>query len=309
MQLYTPVLWRIFLQYLCPIHLPCNRYAGVEVSAGEQNSGLGLYATQSLNANDVVVQVPTKLVLSVETPTDYNAVVERDLFTSDPKAYRNLPWWAALSVQLNYYDKVKPTNERAGGISMKPWTESLPRSYDTPLHWSSSSRDELQYRPMVEAVTRQERLWKRQYDDLARASDAFAAKVSYDDFVWGCETARGRAFSGAAFNPIPYESTALLVAAYLGMGLGTVEQAGNGAALMVCGSILKDFVVPKLLKVQKYVVCRFIDMANHVGVGATGNVALEYFADSFSLSCLKGASRGEEVFIRYGPRNNVQLLQ
>ena len=102
-----------------------------------------------------------------------------------------------------------------------------------------------------------------------------------------------------------------LVAVYIGLGLGTVEQAANGAALVVCGSILKDFVIPKLLKAQKYVICPLIDMANHVGVGASGNVAFEYFSDGFSLSVLEPGvpQTGNEVFISYGPRNNDQLLQ
>ena len=45
--------------------------------------------------------------------------------------------------------------------------------------------------------------------------------------------------------------------------------------------------MPKLLKVQKYVICPFIDIANHVGVGAGGNVAFEYFTDGFSLSAVE----------------------
>lgn len=160
----------------------------------------------------------------------------------------------------------------------------------------------------------QKRVWQQQYDELASASSDFASKVSFNDFVWGCETARSRAFSGAysgsAFNPIPYATVTLLVAIYIGLGVGTVEQAANGAALVVCGSILKDFVLPKLLKVQKYVICPLIDMANHVGVGATGNVAFEYFSDGFSLSALEpGVSQGSEMYIQYGPRNNDQLLQ
>lgn len=290
------------------------KYAGAQVSSGDQNSGLGLYATQSLTPNDVVIQVPTKLTLSVESPTDYNLVMEKELFASNPKAYQNTQWWAALSIQLNYYDKVNPINEGAGGVSMKPWMDSLPRAYDTPIHWSESSLEELQYRPMMEAVTLQKRGWKKQYDGLAAASTDFASKISYDDFVWGCETARSRAFSGAysgsAFNPIPYATVAACVAIYLGLGIGDIEQAANGAALVVCGTILKDFVLPKLLKVQKYVICPLIDMANHVGEGATGNVAFEYFSDGFSLSALEpGVSQGSEMFIQYGPRNNDQLLQ
>ncbi len=291
-----------------------RRYAGVRVSSGDQNSGLGLYATQTLTPQSIVVQVPTKLTLSVESPSDYNKIMEQGLFASNPKAYRNSPWWAALSIQLNYFDKVNPINELAGGVNMKPWMESLPRVYDTPFHWSDSSLAELQYRPMVEAVTLQKRLWKNQYDSLVSASPVFGSLITFEDFVWGCETARSRAFSGAysgsAFNPIPYATVAALVAIYLGVGLGTVEQAANGAALVVCGSILKDFVFPKLLKVQKYVICPLIDMANHVGVGASGNVAFEYFADGFSLSVLEpGVPQGSEMYIQYGPRNNDQLLQ
>ena len=290
------------------------RFAGIQVSSGEQNSGLGLYSTQPLTPKSVVIQVPSKIILSVESPSDYNKVMEQDLFASNPKAYRNAPWWAALSIQLNYYDKVNAQNERAGGVSMKPWMESLPRVYDTPIHWSDSALKELQYRPMMEAVTLQKRLWKSQYESLASASSTFGSRVTFDDFVWGCETARSRAFSGAysgsAFNPIPYATVTALVALYIGLGMGTVEQAANGAALVVCGSILKDFVLPKLLKVQKYVICPLIDMANHVGVGASGEVAFEYFSDGFSLSVLEpGVSESSELFIQYGPRNNDQLLQ
>ena len=39
-----------------------------------------------------------------------------------------------------------------------------------------------------------------------------------------------------------------------------------------------DFVFPKLLKSKKYIICPFIDMANHVGMKEDGNVAFEYFA-------------------------------
>lgn len=288
------------------------KYANVRVSSGE--SGLGVYADASIKPNDIVVQVPTKLTLSVETPKDYNAVVESAFFASDPKAYRAAPWWAALSIQLNYYDKVDSINVGAGGVDMAPWLDALPRAYDTPLHWSETSLAELQYRPMVEAVALQRRVWQSQYDALTAASATFAAKVSQEAFMWGCETARSRAFSGAysgsAFNITPYATAAALVVGYLGLGLGTVEQAANGAAVVVCGSILKDFVVPKLLKVQKYVICPFIDMANHVGVGARGNVAFEYFADGFSLSAVDpGVARGSEMCIQYGPRSNDQLLQ
>ena len=258
------------------------KYAGVEVSSGEDNTGLGLYVTQDINANDVLIQVPTNMVIQAESP-DYNTVMEREVFDSNPKVYRNLQWWAALSVQLNYYDKINPI-DKAGGISIQPWLNSLPRVYDTPaFNWAESTLEELQYRPMIEAVALQKRAWKKEFENVRQAaSKDFLSKVSFEDFVWGCETARSRAFSGAysgsAFNPIPYATVTVLVAVYIALGIGSIEQAANGAALVICGSILKDFVVPKLLKIQKYVICPLIDMANHVGTGAAGNVSFEYFA-------------------------------
>lgn len=294
------------------------KFGGVEVTSGmDDNSGLGLFGSQELAPKDVIVEVPTKMLLSVATPQDYNKACE-DLFPVDKKAYRNAPWWAALSVQVNGYDKIDPTNPRAENTSMKPWLDSLPRKFDTPLHWSPSTIDDLQYRAMSEAVSIQKRVWADEYAKLTAASGPtgpFASRVSYEEFVWGCETARSRAFSGAysgsAFNPIPYALTLVLVAAYVGLGLGSTEQAANGAALVFCGTILKDFVFPKLLKVQKYIICPFIDMANHVGTGQRGDVAFEYFTDGFSLSVMDGPTigAGKEVFINYGPRNNDQLLQ
>lgn len=171
--------------------LSLTRYAGIQVSSGNDNSsGLSLYATQALKPSDIVIQVPTKLTLSVESPVDYNTVMEKVLFESNPKAYRNAPWWAALAIQLNYYDKINPINSRARSVSMKAWMDTLPRVYDTPIHWTESFLEELQYGPIIDAVRLQKRLWREQYDALTKASVEFASKISYDDFVWGCETAR-----------------------------------------------------------------------------------------------------------------------
>ena len=85
-------------------------------------------------------------------------------------------------------------------------------------------------------------------------------------------------YGGSAFDPKSYAFILLLVAAYLRLHVGMMEQASNGTGLVFCSSILKDFVFPKLLKSKKYIICPFIDMANHVGMKEDGNVAFEYFA-------------------------------
>jgi hypothetical protein len=74
---------------------------------------------------------------------------------------------------------------------------------------------------------------------------------------------------------------------------------------------LKDFVLPKLNKAQRHIICPVIDMANHVGSSPQGEVAFEYFGDCYSLAIQRDQSvkMNQEVYITYGPRSNDQLLQ
>ena len=286
---------------------------GIGVSAGEVAGGLGLVAINDLKPGDIVVQVPTKMVLSVQSPGEYNRGA-RELF-DDKSAYKDAPWWAQLSVQLNRYDKVN-SKDMDSEIDMKGWLDSLPRKFDTPIHWSDDILAELQYDYLSDSVLTQRRQWAEQYQKIIKGAGPTSPLnvMEYADFVWGAETARSRAFSGSysgsAFNPLPYGLTLFLVSAYVGLNLGPLEQAANGAALVVCASILQDFVFPKLAKTKKYVICPFIDMANHKGTGERGNVAFEYFSDAYSLSVKdRPVPSGSELFISYGPRSNDQLLQ
>ena len=104
--------------------------------------GLGLVTTRDVKPGDVVVTVPTNIVLSVTSPGEYNRGA-RALF-DDKNVYRDAPWWAQLSVQLNLYDKVNSVDLESG-IDMRGWLGSLPRSFDTPIHWSDDTLKELQY--------------------------------------------------------------------------------------------------------------------------------------------------------------------
>ena len=287
------------------------RLGGVDIGQSEAGAGLGLIATQQVPSNSVIVSVPSKVALSVESPgggvDDANVV--RDLL-EDRKAFRDSPWFAQFSIYLFALDKLSFQKQ---GLDMRPWLDSLPRSFDTPIHWSIGQREELQYQFMTDAVARQEDEWKQFYDSLSAAGTVQLSKMTFDDFVWGCECARSRAFSGAyagsAFNPLIYAFTLLLVTVYVGLNLGTLEQAANGAAVVLCASILKDFVVPKLFKKRRYVICPVIDMANHKSVGTTGDVSFEFFGDAYSLATTSNVSNGSEVYISYGNRSNDQLLQ
>lgn len=295
----------------------------VKVQAGDPiiGGGLGLLTTNQVQSNSVILQVPTALTFSVSnSKLEANPKVEQ-YFTNKAKEYINAPWWAKLSVDLFVCDKIDSRRAiETGGdetIDMRPWLDSLPRNFDTPIRWSKETREKLQYQPLVSMVSAQEKFYKTTFEKLQQSIDQSSSmsKWTYDDFLWGADCARSRAFSGAyggtAFDPKPYALTLLLVAGYVGAGLGDIEQASNGAALVLCGSILRDFVLPKLFKSKKYIICPFIDMANHVGVKEEGNVSFEYFANGYSLSSKPDTTmeKNKEVFISYGPRSNDALLQ
>jgi hypothetical protein len=288
------------------------RIGGAAIESMGEASGLGLVASQEVPAGSVVVAVPSSVALSVESPgggPDDDGVM--DLCT-DKRAVRELPWFVQFALYLYKLDKISSTTQGKGSTNLQPWLDSLPRQFDTPIHWNNKDRDEwLQYEHMSESVDRQKEAWTDLYNQLQ--SSTTVSSMTWEDFLWGCECARSRAFSGgytgSPFNPLVYAFTLFLVTVYVGLNLGTLEQAANGAALVFCASVLTDFVIPKLFKTKKYVICPVIDMCNHKSLGTTANVAYEFFADSYSLSTSVGVKKGDEVYISYGSRSNDQLLQ
>lgn len=287
------------------------RTGGVAIQSIVEESGLGLVTTQDVPSGSVVVTVPSSVALSVEVPgggPDDSGVL--DLCT-DKRSFQDLPWYAQFALYLYKLDTVSSTKQ-VKNINLQPWLDSLPRSFDTPIHWDEKDRDEwLQYQHISESVDRQAKAWRDLYNKLKSCSTA--SSMSWDDFLWGCECARSRAFSGgytgSPFNPFVYALTLLLVTVYVALNLGTLEQAANGAALVLCASIWRDFVLPKLFRSKKFVICPVIDMCNHQSIGTTAQVAYEFFADAYSLSANSLVKQGNEVYISYGERSNDQLLQ
>jgi hypothetical protein len=227
---------------------------------------------------------------------------------------KDLPWYVQFSLYLHTLKE--SSSSSSPSLDRTPWLESLPKSFDTPIHWTEAQRQEwLQYNAMVRSVARQETMWKTNYDT---AKTAFAG-LTWNDFLWGCETARSRAFSGSKagkFNTGIYAFTLLLVAIYVGLGVGTLEEAANGAGVVLSATILKDFVLPKLFKKKVYVICPVIDMANHNSVTCNAQVALEYFQNVYSLATTGPVAKHQAVEISYGsafpgwgtPRSNAILV-
>jgi hypothetical protein len=279
-------------------------------------SGLGWFAGSkaTLPSNSVLLTVPSNVALTVEAPGAGPDDASVRKLLSDTK--QDFPWYIQMAIYIHKLDRIDSQKSDDATTDMRPWLNSLPRRFDTPIHWTKSSLDDLQYNYLQQAVQRQEQDWRRYWNQLtASASSALQqTTLDWDSFLWATEIARSRAFSGAytgsAFNPLVYAFTMLLVTAYVGLGLGTLEQAANGAGVVLCASVLKDFVVPKLFKTTKrYVICPMIDMANHDSLQCQGDVSFEYFGNAYSLATTAEVAADQQVFISYGARSNDQLLQ
>ena len=110
-----------------------------------------------------------------------------------------------------------------------------------------------------------------------------------------------------AFAPFPILFGTLLASGFYVFNLGTIEEASNGLATIVCGLIVKDFVIPKINRVEGYVVCPGVDMCNH-SEDPNARVEFEYFGDCYSLVSTRGIREGEEICITYGERDNDALF-
>ena len=244
----------------------------LQSASSPDEAGLGWFAARTIEGaaaaggqNALVLTVPSKVALTVECPGDGpdDAAVAALLASSTTNNNRNsstpagkqmrlsdFPWYVQMAVYLFKLDRVSDTKQ-GESVSYRPWLDALPRQFLTPLHWGDGGGDSnskngnddafladlLQYDFMVDSVRRQRQTWKRYHEQLNIRT------MTWEDFVWGCECARSRAFSGTytggAFNPSVYAFTLLLVTLYVGAGWGTLEQAANGAGLVICVSILK----------------------------------------------------------------------
>lgn len=306
--------------------------AGVQISpeislaSVSQEAGLGWFRKQQqqssaseLKAGSVLISVPSSVALTVESPgsgPDDSSALSSILRDKDGRRdFEGLPWFVQMSLYLYKLDRVSASKkpDKGGESNLRPWLDSLPRTMTTPIHWNAEARDELQYESMVRSVRQQEIKWKDTY--FAVAQKLVGPALTWEQFLWGAEMARSRAFSGAytgrPFNPFLYAFTLLLVAAYVGLNVGTIEQAANGAGVVLCAIVLQDFVVPKLFKKKRYVICPMIDMANHQSANPPAGVSFEFFGDAYSLAVSSdgNSSSNGEICISYGPRSNDQLLQ
>jgi hypothetical protein len=119
------------------------------------DSGLGLAATKEVPLGSLLVTVPASVTLSVTLgslggPDDISV----EAMCNDRRTFRGLPWYVQFSL---YIYKLNNVSSAKSNVDLKPWLDSLPNTFDTPIRWDKKQRDELlQYQHMSESVDRQQ---------------------------------------------------------------------------------------------------------------------------------------------------------
>ena len=169
------------------------RVGGVAIESMGDSSGLGLACQRDVPNGSVVVTVPSSVALSVESPGE--GPDDRGVFDllTDRRAFRELPWFVQFSCYLNKLDKVSPSKL---DIDYKTWLDSLPRAFDTPIHWNKGElADRIQYQHLTESVQRQEESWQTLFKNLQDCMDSSKSPMDWDDFLWGMECARSVSYT------------------------------------------------------------------------------------------------------------------
>jgi len=269
-------------------YLELNVKVATKITTTTANGDFSLLTKTPTKKEEVLISIPSPQTLSFVD----------DGNTAERKGKPTMLWFSQLSIDLHNL-KQDPSP------FFKTWLDSLPKTFSTPIHFDDKILETCTYRPIAEAVSNQKSEYRLQFNAIDHSK--LKSPLSYDDFVWGVEIARSRAFSSkfvAPFDLKPFVFVCVFVAVYVGFGLGTIEQAANGCAFVLCGNILNTFVAPSKLR---YVIAPIVDLCNHSN-NPTCDVAFEFFSDSFSLTANSEMSSNSPVDISYGERTNDQLF-
>ena len=263
---------------------------GASLRLSEFGGERGVAAEATIQPAERVLAVPSKLALQVTSVSPAPSYCEKGVWLS-------AAWYTRLALRLLHEDRKADT-------PLRPWLQSLPREFDTPIFWDAAEVATIPYAPLRRAVERQREEW-----DKAAAATA----TPRDDLYWALSCARSRAFSGPFSRGSLKAATAQLSFAgalglvyILGFG-GEPGAAVNGILAVLVSIVLNDFLFARATTATRYVLCPVVDMINHDSSVAS-DVSYEYFTDTFAVSA--GPARaGEQLLISYGSRSNDQLLQ
>ncbi|GLI66477.1 hypothetical protein VaNZ11_010320 [Volvox africanus] len=276
------------------------RFSGVRPStfAGVR----GLAASSDIATDSLMVEVPRRSAV-VLAPKQRNPCP--DMVTDD--WWKSAPWFAKMAAMLMWHKR------RGSQSSLAPWVAQLPADTGVPVRWNEQQLAALQYPHLISQVTEQQREWQQLYDDLvSKGMPSGAQPPAREDFIWAMSCVRSRTFSGPYVGSTLQDRlrTAGLVAVLaLGntvLGLADPQKTLSAAIAVLLFNVLYEVILSRSLK--QYAICPLIDFFNHSSA-VQSEVSYNYFGDSYSVVASREFTKGEQVFISYGPQSNDSLMQ
>ncbi len=155
---------------------------GLRVRDCPEEGGLGLEAAEDLKQGEVVLRVPRRAMMSVDTARDseIGRLIERDPML---QAMGNV----SLALHL-LLEKTSPAS------FWEPYINSLPQSYTTVLYFSSDDLAELRGSPALEDALKQYKYVARQYAYFYRKFEGTMLKdyFTFDEYRWAVSTVMTR---------------------------------------------------------------------------------------------------------------------
>jgi len=154
---------------------------GVEV-ADYGTHGLGLKVTKDINEGDVVIRIPKKAMMSVNTAkaSSIGTLIEKD---------------PLLQTMPNVVLAVHLLIERNSPASIwEPYINTLPHSYTTVLYYSTEQFEQLKGSPALEDALKQYKFVARQYAYFYRlfANTLLKDYLTYDEYRWSVSSVMTR---------------------------------------------------------------------------------------------------------------------
>ena len=270
----------------------------------------GLEASEALKRGEVAIRMNRAEALEVRDGESRLSSRVKDVSRS---TLRSLDWEGKLAAELLALRDDK---------TYENWLEALPESYvELPVFWSPEEVASIRYEPVETAVEKQRESWGKTAPLLAAAF-----KVSEDEAMRALATVRTRSFSGPLEATGSFQRRAGIVAfaawlavGYVGLDMGTVDQATQGFALAVLSSLFADILTSQKvfsssfkdeddeIVLKRHVLAPGLDFANHRSQD-TSEVSLSYFSDAIALTSDLDLNKGDALCTTYGQKSNAQLL-
>jgi hypothetical protein len=155
-----------------------------QLRLAEFDGGLrGVGAQSSISSGEPMLSVPVASVLRViggnsRLPSKLQGYVSE-------QTWRDAEWWGQLALLL-LWEKGTGRKASTEPTKFKAWIDMLPKSMNTPLHWTEAEIEEMQYQPLVAKCIRQRTAWKVLYKQVQKDN----SDIREDEFYLACEMAR-----------------------------------------------------------------------------------------------------------------------